>query len=234
MGCAASVPVRAAPEAATNAGSPPAQLPQSHTAQVQPIAPNTVDAKPVNAEHSDDAHHGEADESMWEGILTRMRPTMLKGGEVRSALVLGAGVSGLQCAVLLQQKGVSVTILEARDRIGGRLHTDENGLDIGGHWIHGGGPDEHVAAYSKDAIGPAQLNPVRALCDDLGIETKLTDGDSCYIGSVPKHHRARMLACALLRLVLRRLWRALCVPANLQASRRRVCARLPSTTRTAR
>ena len=35
--------------------------------------------------------------------------------------VVGAGVSGLRCASLLLENGHNVTIIEARDRIGGRV-----------------------------------------------------------------------------------------------------------------
>jgi monoamine oxidase len=38
-------------------------------------------------------------------------------------LVLGAGLAGLRCALLLEAAGCEVTVLEARDRPGGRLHT---------------------------------------------------------------------------------------------------------------
>ena len=35
--------------------------------------------------------------------------------------VIGAGIAGLRCAEVLIEKGIHVTILEARDRIGGRV-----------------------------------------------------------------------------------------------------------------
>ena len=39
----------------------------------------------------------------------------------RVACVVGAGISGLRCAEVLAQQGLKVTILEGRDRIGGRV-----------------------------------------------------------------------------------------------------------------
>jgi phytoene dehydrogenase-like protein len=35
--------------------------------------------------------------------------------------VVGAGISGLRCAELLLENGFDVTVLEARNRIGGRV-----------------------------------------------------------------------------------------------------------------
>lgn len=35
--------------------------------------------------------------------------------------IIGAGIAGLRCADILVQNGVRVTIIEARDRIGGRV-----------------------------------------------------------------------------------------------------------------
>lgn len=43
-----------------------------------------------------------------------------------SVLVLGAGLSGLYTALLLEAKGLAVTVLEARDRVGGRVYTLDN------------------------------------------------------------------------------------------------------------
>jgi monoamine oxidase len=55
-------------------------------------------------------------------------------------IVVGAGVAGLTAARLLTKAGRRVVVLEARDRVGGRVWTDRaDGLatDLGASWIHG-------------------------------------------------------------------------------------------------
>lgn len=42
----------------------------------------------------------------------------------KSVVVVGAGLAGLTCAIYLQRSGVEVTVLEASDRVGGRVKTD--------------------------------------------------------------------------------------------------------------
>lgn len=58
-----------------------------------------------------------------------------------SIVIIGAGIAGFTAAVKLIEKGFSnVTILEAENRIGGRIFTTEfaNGLiDLGAQWCHG-------------------------------------------------------------------------------------------------
>ncbi|KAJ5648349.1 Amine oxidase [Penicillium lividum] len=56
--------------------------------------------------------------------------------------IIGAGLAGLRCADILIQNGARVTILEARNRIGGRVYQDElegHVVDMGANWIHGQG-----------------------------------------------------------------------------------------------
>ncbi|KAF2867674.1 amine oxidase [Massariosphaeria phaeospora] len=61
-------------------------------------------------------------------------------GRIPHVCVVGAGVAGLRCADVLLQHGVKVTILEGRNRVGGRL-CQSNALghmvDLGPNWIHG-------------------------------------------------------------------------------------------------
>ncbi|WP_292833116.1 NAD(P)/FAD-dependent oxidoreductase [Microbacterium sp.] len=69
-------------------------------------------------------------------------------------IVIGAGVSGVTAAKLLQRAGRSVVVLEARDRIGGRTWTDRtdgNPTDRGASWIHG--IDDSPVAAAATAFG---------------------------------------------------------------------------------
>lgn len=52
----------------------------------------------------------------------------------KRVIVIGAGISGLQAASKLIQEGLDVVVLEARERIGGRIltnHEDADNIDMG-------------------------------------------------------------------------------------------------------
>ena len=59
--------------------------------------------------------------------------------ETVDTLVIGAGIAGLTAAGILNRAGKRVTVLEARNRVGGRVHTarDQHVTDLGASWIHG-------------------------------------------------------------------------------------------------
>lgn len=81
-------------------------------------------------------------------------------------LVIGAGISGMAAAQKLMQQGKKVVVIEARDRIGGRIWSDKTQLgfpfDMGAGWIH----------------GPSAQNPITKLASDAGAKTYLTDDGS--------------------------------------------------------
>ncbi|MBS1675418.1 MAG: FAD-dependent oxidoreductase [Actinobacteria bacterium] len=55
-------------------------------------------------------------------------------------IVVGAGMSGATAARALSDAGLRVVVLEGRDRVGGRMHTDRTAgfpVDLGASWIHG-------------------------------------------------------------------------------------------------
>jgi monoamine oxidase len=83
-----------------------------------------------------------------------------------TVLVVGAGMAGLVAARLLHDSGFTVTVLEARHRLGGRTWTDDRlgaPLDLGASWIHG-----------------ADHNPLTDWCRSLGIPLTITLDDERY------------------------------------------------------
>ncbi|MBV6701221.1 FAD-dependent oxidoreductase [Kitasatospora aureofaciens] len=80
--------------------------------------------------------------------------------ETRTAVVVGAGLAGLTAATGLAARGIGVTVLEARDRVGGRTH----GIEVApGRWIDAG------AAYLGD-----RHTELLALLGELGLKTTPT------------------------------------------------------------
>lgn len=82
-------------------------------------------------------------------------------------LVVGAGVAGLSAARYLRDRGADVTVLEAQNRIGGRLWTDRSlglAFEIGAGWIHG-----------------PEGNPITDLARAAGANTYVTDDNSLRV-----------------------------------------------------
>ncbi|CAI9769730.1 unnamed protein product [Fraxinus pennsylvanica] len=82
-----------------------------------------------------------------------------------SVLIVGAGISGISAAKLLAENGVEdVVILEAADRIGGRIRKEEFGgvtVELGAGWIAG--------------VGGKQSNPVWELARQSNLRTCFSD-----------------------------------------------------------
>ncbi|MFZ4809739.1 MAG: FAD-dependent oxidoreductase [Ilumatobacteraceae bacterium] len=84
----------------------------------------------------------------------RAASQLLAEGTTGPVIVVGAGIAGLGAARVLTDAGVAVIVIEARDRIGGRIHTDRSlgvPIDLGASWIHG--IDDNPVADLATAIG---------------------------------------------------------------------------------
>ncbi|WP_328356970.1 FAD-dependent oxidoreductase [Mycobacterium sp. NBC_00419] len=85
----------------------------------------------------------------------------------KHVIVVGAGMAGLAAARELTDAGVRVTVVEARERIGGRMWTDTSlgvPIDLGAAWIHG-----------------TKGNPLVALANQAGAATAETDWDDVVV-----------------------------------------------------
>ncbi len=86
-------------------------------------------------------------------------PAVFSQRRRRHAVVIGAGLSGLAAAYKLKNAGWSVTVLEARDRIGGRVFSYQDkpsGLicELGAEWV--GESHERIKSLCRDFNIPLQ------------------------------------------------------------------------------
>lgn len=85
-----------------------------------------------------------------------------------SVIVIGAGISGIAAARILHDASFKVTLLESRDRLGGRIHTDYSfgcPVDMGASWLH----------------GVCNENPLAPLIRCLGLTLYRTSGDDSVL-----------------------------------------------------
>jgi len=85
----------------------------------------------------------------------------------QTVIVIGAGVSGLSAAQQLVSAGAQVVVLEAKNRIGGRLWTDRSlgiPFEMGAGWLH----------------GPV-ANPITQLAEQVSAQRFVTDDESLIV-----------------------------------------------------
>lgn len=104
-----------------------------------------------------------------------------------SILVIGAGIAGLAAARELQSKGFKVTVLEGRNRLGGRIHTERSlgfPVDLGAAWIHGikNNPLHKLAQEYQIPLKPTNYENflVYGSNNKPVAETELEKGESLY------------------------------------------------------
>lgn len=82
-------------------------------------------------------------------------------------VIVGAGIAGLAAASRLQAAGHQVVVVEARDRIGGRIHTDRTWatpVELGATWVHG-----------------IDGNPLMELVQQFNLKTRTTDYENHWL-----------------------------------------------------
>ncbi|PIN01825.1 Amine oxidase [Handroanthus impetiginosus] len=85
-----------------------------------------------------------------------------------SVIVIGAGFAGISAARALHDASFQVILLESRNRIGGRVHTDYSfgfPVDLGASWLH----------------GVCKENPLASVIGRLGLPLYRTSGDNSVL-----------------------------------------------------
>src|SRR5215471_5995869 len=116
------------------------------------------------------------------GAATTLAPNLSRGSEksetgTADVVIVGAGFAGLTAARSLIRKGRRVVVLEARDRVGGRVKAGKlagHAVDVGGMWI---GPTQtrllelikeyglHTTPQFEDGKSVVELKGKRTLPD---------------------------------------------------------------------
>ena len=84
-------------------------------------------------------------------------------------LIVGAGMAGLACARTLAESGQRVCLVEATDRIGGRILTERTGdhiVELGAEFVHGR-PPELLALIQEAGL---------TVCERTGTQLSFEDG----------------------------------------------------------
>ncbi|HET8820396.1 MAG TPA: FAD-dependent oxidoreductase [Thermoleophilaceae bacterium] len=129
-------------------------------------------------------------------------------------VIVGAGLAGLAAARELSAAGASVVVVEARDRVGGRVHNH----DIGGG---------NVVEVGAQWIGPTQ-DRLAAVATELGVETFPThvagsnvleyrDALQRYTGAIPRINPAVLVDVEQAQRRLNRLARTVPLEAPWEA-----------------
>jgi monoamine oxidase len=128
----------------------------------------------------------------------------MPGAATTDVVIVGAGFAGLSAATVLHDAGVGVTVLEARDRVGGRTESRLNGLgervDTGGQFVCDEMPLllDLIRSHGLLLVAPDRSAPMRLWpAPPHGTEGAALEGaDALYRGRLMKADPATLSGSA--------------------------------------
>ena len=113
------------------------------------------------------------------------RPALNRSGDIANTdvVIIGAGIAGLAAADALASAGKRVTVLEARDRTGGRIFTLHPGevnfpVELGAEFVHGRPPE--LLSLLSDARATLQQAGGVDACFRHGSLSRCQEGDEAF------------------------------------------------------
>ncbi len=127
-------------------------------------------------------------QAMGAATLASSLPNGLRAQGRNKVLVIGAGLSGLGAALLLQEAGTDVQVIEGRDRVGGRVLSLRSlpGSPEAGGTSFGPGYARLVDQARTHGVGIKELTPVLRY---YGKRELFLDGQHIALDDWPKHPR---------------------------------------------
>lgn len=126
-------------------------------------------------------------------------------------VVVGAGMAGLASARTLAEHGVDTVLVEARDRLGGRTHTDRSlgvDVDLGAAWLHGptgnpltpvlgdAGVGGEFTAWMDDPEVLKVVDPEGSPIDPV----EFVEGAAAFWGGLTASHRSQLFPRATMSI----------------------------------
>jgi monoamine oxidase len=146
--------------------------PEQRAALRAPIADRLFFAGEATAEEEPGTVPGALD----SGVRVAAEVQAVTGGPERIA-VIGAGAAGATAARRLADYGHTVTLIEARDRVGGRIDTRRPDdwpvtVELGAAWVRGARAESFASRLELLDVETAELPETRLLVTPEGAETE--------------------------------------------------------------
>ncbi len=137
--------------------------------QLEGLVTTTEEGVKLVRERFGDVVPAEADAEIAEASAGAQRGA---GRDVFEVVVIGAGMAGLTCARALAERGLKVLVLEARERVGGRIATvragDGEPRELGAEFVHGR-PAELMALIAEAGCEVYERDGAQVCLDDGGL-----------------------------------------------------------------